>query len=112
MRTKINLPDPIGQGRPQGHRIASKSLADAKHLVLERDFAVLLDLSHDVPRAIFDRGQQLWKRASADLIATGRHLHPQGLVGALVIIDGTPSIKAGLNLGVTPVTASLQQLDL
>ena len=112
MSTEINLPDPVGQGRPQGHRVSPKGFAEPKDPVAERNPAVVLNLADDGVGAIVDLGQDLGKRADADLITTGWHAHPQSLVGSLVIINLTPLVKAGLHAGVVPVTAALQHFHL
>src|SRR2546429_896688 len=112
MSTKIDLPDPIGQGGPQGHRISPKRFAEPKGPVVEGNLAVVSNRAHDGLGTIVDVGQDFRKRAGADLITTGRHRHPQSLVGALVIIDLAPQVKAGLHRGVIPVTAALQHFQL
>src|SRR5256884_2026638 len=94
MSTKIDLPDPIGQGGPQGHRISPKRFAEPKGPVVEGNLAVVSNRAHDGLGTIVDVGQDFRKRAGADLITTGRHRHPQSLVGALVIIDLAPQVKA------------------
>src|SRR5438874_4598834 len=112
MSTKIDLPDPIGQGGPQGHRISPKRFAEPKGPVVEGNLAVVSNRAHGGLGTIVDVGQDFRKRAGADLITTGRHRHPQSLVGALVIIDLAPQGKAGLHRGVIPVTAALQHFQL
>src|SRR5574341_155859 len=45
MSTKIDLPDPISQGRPQRHRVSPKSFAEPKDPVVTGNLAVVLNLA-------------------------------------------------------------------
>src|SRR5262245_43432829 len=47
MSTKIDLPDSVGQGRPQGHRVSPKGFAEPKDPVVERNPTLVLNLAHD-----------------------------------------------------------------
>jgi len=69
MSTEINLPDPIGQSRPQRHRVSPKGFAEPKDPAVETNPAVVLNLADDGVGAIVDRGQDFRKRASTDLIS-------------------------------------------
>ena len=98
MRAEIHRKHSILQGGPQRHGVSPKGFAYPKVPILKRDLSLILNFTHNIAGAIFNRRQNLRKAPQADLIAAGGDRHAQRLVRSLVVVDLTPLIKLRLHL--------------
>ena len=74
---KIYLPQPIGPGRAQSHRIPTKGLTETKLATVKTDPTLVLNFPDPVFRTVLNGGQDLGKGLRADLITTSRHRQTQ-----------------------------------
>ena len=64
------------------------------------DHAALWHFTYLVIGAVLQRRQLLGKAPRAGLVAAGRHLHVQGLLGPWMILELAPAVQLRPNLGI------------
>src|SRR5256885_12634617 len=97
MRSKVQIVNSIGRGRPERNRVTAERFADAKFAMAKRDLAVNLHFAHLVGGGVLQRRQLLGKTARTRLIATRRHFHRQSFMRSHVIVAVAPLIEPRLH---------------
>jgi|TARA_Y100000310_G_scaffold286716_2_gene311128 hypothetical protein len=93
-----DIPHTIGGGRSEGNWVAPERIAHFESTALEGDFALILDSTYKVARAVLGGLEGLRERLVADVISSCRSLHAQSFVGTLQVIDRPPVVESGLAL--------------
>ena len=99
LMTKIHPPNPIVWRGAERDRVAPEGFADAKAVPAIGEFALGLDLAHDIRGPILNGRQALGEGAGTGLIARGGDGQRQGFMGALQVIGVAPAIKVVLAVG-------------
>ena len=93
LMTKIHPPESIVGRRAERDGVAPERFADTKDPSTIRDFALGLDLAHDIGGAILNGRQAFGEPARTRLIARRGDGHRQGFMGAVQVIEGAPAVK-------------------
>ncbi len=105
--TEHHIKESIGRGRFKPDGITRESLTHFQSSPFKRDLSFLLHSAHQDSRVILDGRQALWKRAQTHLIARGRHLQSQRVVGTNEIVLVAERVKGSLEIGdVLPLSFS------
>ena len=88
-----HIPEPIGAGRPYGHRQSLKGGADFHLPALPGEPALVLDPAYLVLRPILHRGQLFREWPVTNIVATGWSCHSQGLMEPLQVVNSAPVIE-------------------
>ena len=93
LMTTIHPPESIVGRRAERDGVAPERFADAKEPSTIRDFALGLDLAHDIGGALLNGRQAFGEPAGTRLIARRGDGHRQGFMGAGQVIEGAPAVK-------------------
>ena len=109
LMTKIHPPEPIVLRGAERDRIAPEGFADAKAASAIEEFALGLDLPHNICGPILNGRQALGEGAGTGLIARGGDGQREGFMGAGQVIGVAPPVKVLLAVGQVLKLALVEQ---
>src|ERR1700722_14609762 len=98
LMTIKNIHYAIDVAGTHGDRLADESASDSVRLTPQRDLSQYIHLPHRIAGSIFHPRQCLGIQTDCGSITRSRHLHPQGLVRTLMIVNRTELVEHFLDL--------------
>src|SRR5215471_13035558 len=107
---KVDVKHAILGGGTNRHGIAIKRFANMNDMSTELNEAFSRNTSNDIDRVILNGRQGVGKSPGADLVATGRNGHAQGLMGPLIVVHMSVGVELLLNVHQITEALPLQQV--
>jgi hypothetical protein len=91
--TEEDAVESISQCWTQGYGVAMKGFPNPVGLATEGDISFVINLADKIPWAVLDGWKRFRKLTGTGTIPASRDSHRQCFMGALVIVDETPTVK-------------------